>query len=76
MIHHKEAQARRDIYIIAFAESQIHKWDNSLRLHKQPFFVDPALESLVPNLTKTLEIRGQNSNAALKETYQKYLKKI
>ena len=34
MIHHKEAQARRDIYIIAFSESQIHKWDNSLRLHK------------------------------------------
>ena len=76
MIHHKEAQARREIYIIAFAESQIHKWDNSLRLHKQPFFVDPALESLMPNLAKTIEMRAQSAKSNLKETHQKYLKKI
>lgn len=31
---HSDSKVKRDIYILAFAEGQIHKWDNSLRLQK------------------------------------------
>ena len=32
MIHNNSVSKLRDVYILAFSESQIHKWDNSLRL--------------------------------------------
>ena len=46
MVHCNEVLGRRDVYILAFAEGQINKWDNSLRLKSRPVFIDPALESL------------------------------
>ena len=57
MIHNNTSYGTRDVYILAFQESQIHKWDNSLRLQKMPIFVDPALDGMVPNLQKKLEPR-------------------
>ena len=66
MIHDNAAVERREIYIMAFSESQINKWDNSLRLQKQPIYVDPALEKLTQNLLKKMDPRVEDSNQTLK----------
>ena len=68
MIHNNSMSSLRDVYILAFSESQIHKWDNSLRLQRQPIFIDPALDSMTGNLLKKLEPRVESSVSQLRET--------
>ena len=76
MIHFSQEIRLRQVYILAFSESQILKWDNSLRLQKQPIFVDPALESLTPNLHKKLTPQVDKAIQQLNETYKNYMKQI
>ena len=67
MIHNNIGNRHRDVYILAFQQSQIAKWDNSLNLHKQPIYIDPALENLTPSLLKKLEPRIDQAMQQLKE---------
>lgn len=44
MIHFNQQKQRRDIYILAFGQASVTKWDNSLGLNKEPTFVDAPVE--------------------------------
>jgi hypothetical protein len=55
MIHHNREKKTRDIYLLAIAEPQVQKWDNSLNLEKLPFFVDNTLLDMKSDLVNMIE---------------------
>jgi hypothetical protein len=54
MVHTNGGNNLRDVYTLAFSQSHVHKWDNSLRLQKQAAFIDPVLEGLTAKILEKL----------------------
>jgi hypothetical protein len=65
MIHLNPQTESRDIYVLAFNQNQIQKWDNSLGLCKEPVHIDETLELMRDEFMDLVESLNDGNRGTL-----------